>query len=91
MVQRRCRASARACPSPDLAAMAMDRDAALTADEALAAVEAVQGPWSLRVMYLIADRLGLRAGLPPLPIQPLPKAVEEEGVSEVLQGISQIA
>lgn len=82
-------------PEPALrltrAAMAGDREAALAADEALSPLwRLFKAHGSLRVMYVIADRLGLRAGLPPLPIQPLPKSAEE-AVSEALQRMSEIA
>jgi 4-hydroxy-tetrahydrodipicolinate synthase len=61
--------------------------AALSGDrEATTAVNAAFGPlWelfrthgSLRVMYLIAEQLGLRCGQPPLPIQPLDTSAGEE-------------
>ena len=82
-------------PEPALrltrAAMAGDRDAALAADEALSPLwRLFKAHGSLRVMYVIADRLGLRAGHPPLPLQPLPKSVDE-AVSEALQSMSEIA
>ena len=62
------------------AALRLARAAGTGRTEAAAALDAAFEPlWalfrahgSLRVMYAVADRLGLRVGAPPLPIQPLP-------------------
>ncbi|MGX5736142.1 dihydrodipicolinate synthase family protein [Bosea thiooxidans] len=73
-------------PGPALrltrAAMAGRQAAAQAADTAFEPLWSLfRAHGSLRVMYLIAEQLGLRHGAPPLPIQPLPgsvgKAVEE--------------
>lgn len=71
------------------AARAGDRDAALAADAALEPLWSLfRAHGSLRVMYLIATRLGLRPGLPPLPIQPLDASVEH-AVAEALEAVRQ--
>jgi 4-hydroxy-tetrahydrodipicolinate synthase len=65
------------------AALRLTRTAMAGEREAAQAANAVFQPlWSLfrthgslRVMYLIAEQLGLRPGLPPTPIQPLPSAL----------------
>lgn len=67
------------------AAMAGDRAAALSANGAFEPLWALfRAHGSLRVMYMIAEQLGLRAGLPPLPIQPLPSSLGA-AVAEALQ------
>ncbi|MCV9938309.1 dihydrodipicolinate synthase family protein [Boseaceae bacterium BT-24-1] len=69
------------------AATGGDRAAALaahTAFEPFWSLFSVHG--SLRVMYLIAEQLGLKAGSPPLPIQPLPGSVSA-AVAEALHGL----
>lgn len=67
-------------PVPSLrltrAGLSSDREATTAADadfQPLWAVFRTHG--SLRVMYVIADQLGLRPGQPPLPIQPLDSSV----------------
>lgn len=67
-------------PGPALrltrAAQSGDRPAALTADAAFEPLWTLFRAYgSLRVMYLIADQLGLRSGKPPSPIQPLDGSV----------------
>ncbi|HEV7256887.1 MAG TPA: dihydrodipicolinate synthase family protein [Bosea sp. (in: a-proteobacteria)] len=72
-------------------AMAGDRDAALAIDHAFSGLWTLfKAHGSLRVMYVIADQLGLRPGAPPLPIQPLARSVDE-AVAEALQLISRVA
>lgn len=71
-------------------AMAGDRDAALATDHVFSALWTLfKAHGSLRVMYLMADQLGLRPGVPPLPIQPLPKSAAE-AVAEALQAIVEV-
>lgn len=54
------------------AALSGDREATTAADADFGPLwELFRTHGSLRVMYLIADQLGLRPGQPPLPIQPL--------------------
>jgi len=68
-------------PEPALrltrAAMSGDANAAAAADEALAPMWALFKKYgSLRVMYSIARHLGLKAGSPPLPVQPLDEVAD---------------
>ncbi len=54
------------------AALSGDREATTAADADLGPLwELFRAHGSLRVMYLIAEQLGLRSGQPPLPVQPL--------------------
>ena len=67
-------------PVPSLrltrAGLSSDREATTAADAAFQPLWAVfRTHGSLRVMYVIADQLGLRPGQPPLPIQPLDSSV----------------
>lgn len=69
-------------PAPALrlarAALAGDRKAALVADAAFEPLWSLfRAHGSLRVMYLIAEQLGLKPGAPPLPIQPLSDSQRE--------------
>ncbi|MEZ2408850.1 dihydrodipicolinate synthase family protein [Bosea sp. RCC_152_1] len=60
------------------AALSGDREATTTADAALEPLWTLfRTHGSLRVMYLIADQLGLRPGQPPLPVQPLDGSVSK--------------
>lgn len=66
------------------AAQSGDREAVLAADAAFEPLWSLfRAHGSLRVMYLIAEQLGLRPGAPPLPIQPLPTSIGE-AVAEAL-------
>jgi 4-hydroxy-tetrahydrodipicolinate synthase len=71
------------------AASAGDRAAALAADAAFEPLWSLfRAHGSLRVMYLIAEQLGLKAGSPPLPIQPLPGSVGA-AVAEAIQRLKE--
>jgi 4-hydroxy-tetrahydrodipicolinate synthase len=60
------------------AALSGDREATTAADAAFEPLWTLfRKHGSLRVMYLIADQLGLRSGQPPLPIQPLDGSVSK--------------
>lgn len=75
-------------------ALRLTRAALCGDDVSTNAADAALGPlWtlfrthsSLRVMYLIADQLGLRPGQPPLPIQPLDGSVAL-AVAEVMEAL----
>lgn len=70
------------------AAQAGDREAALATDAAFEALWSLfRAHGSLRVMYLIAEQLGLKPGAPPLPIRPLPSSLRE-AVAIAIQTIS---
>ncbi len=80
-------------PAPALrltrAAMAGDEDGARAADAAFQPMWSLfRTHGSLRVMYMIADQLGLRPGGPPLPIQPLSGAVGT-AVEETLRSLGE--
>ena len=67
------------------AALSGDREATTAADAAFGPLWALfRTHGSLRVMYLIADQLGLRPGQPPLPVQPLNTTVGA-AVADALQ------
>lgn len=72
------------------AAMAGDRGRALATDAAFEPLwKLFRAHGSLRVMYLVADQLGLRPGSPPLPIQPLPESFGKL-VEEALQPLERL-
>ena len=69
-------------------ALAGDREGALAIDTAFEPLWSLfRAHGSLRVMYLIAEQLGLKPGAPPLPIQPLPSSLRE-AVAIAIQHIS---
>lgn len=70
------------------AALSGDRAAAAAADAAFGPLWKLFRTYgSLRVMFLIADQLGLRPGQPPLPIQALDGSVSL-AVAEALEALS---
>jgi 4-hydroxy-tetrahydrodipicolinate synthase len=69
-------------------ALAGNREGALAIDTAFEPLWSLfRAHGSLRVMYLIAEQLGLKPGAPPLPIQPLPASLRE-AVAIAIQQIS---
>lgn len=70
------------------AALSGDRETTTAADAAFGPLWALFRAYgSLRVMYLIAEQLGLRPGQPPLPIQPLDSSVSL-AVAEALEALA---
>ncbi|TAJ30070.1 dihydrodipicolinate synthase family protein [Bosea sp. (in: a-proteobacteria)] len=70
------------------AALSGDREAATAANAGFGPLWTLfQAHGSLRVMYLIADQLGLRSGQPPLPVQPLADSVLL-AVAEAMEAIT---
>lgn len=70
------------------AAMSGNREATTAADAAFGPLwELFRAHGSLRVMYLIADQLGLNAGPPPLPIQSLDGSVRL-AVAEAMEALA---
>lgn len=71
------------------AALAGDREAALATDIAFQQLWSLfRAHGSLRVMYLIAEQLGLRPGSPPLPVQPLSGSLGQ-AVAEAIQALKE--
>ena len=70
------------------AALSGDREATTAADADFGPLwELFRTHGSLRVMYLIADQLGLRPGQPPLPVQPLDDSMHS-AVAEAMEAIA---
>ena len=78
-------------PAPALrltrAALSGDREATTAADAAFGQLWTLfRTHGSLRVMYLVADQLGLRPGQPPLPVRPLDGSVGK-AVAEAMEAL----
>jgi len=70
------------------AALSGDREAATAADAAFGPLWTLfRAHGSLRVMYLIADQLGLSSGQPPLPVQPLDSSISL-AVAEAMEALA---
>lgn len=72
------------------AAQSGDKDATAAWDDAFAPLWALFRQYSsLRVMYAIAEELGLPAGLPPAPLKPIPSAARN-AVAQALEGLRKV-